>query len=197
MVFKDHRGLSCYYSKYFRAALKGGFLEAITGKIYLTHEKPATYKLFQHWLYTNDLDERGIDLHLDEVPRPPPNFLAIIDLWLFADRREIPLLANDCIDSMRNLIVQHWLLPTSEMRYVYERTLPGSALRRYTIETMARVWREGNPKTLDDVDLTGEAWADLAKELVRRPTLLTQVQLDRVNMCRYHVHADGESCTAL
>lgn len=80
------------------------------------------------------------------------------------------------------------------MQYIYEHTIPGSPLRRFSIDIMARVWRGGNPQPLGGLDFTGEIWQDLAKALVTRPMLLAKCGLGRLTMCKWHVHADGESC---
>lgn len=189
VAFYNHSGLLSFYSTYFDAALNGRFKESKTGVICLATEDPATYSRFEKWLYHGSLP----DLDLDHTR--PPDFLSVIDLWLFADSHGVPLLANTCIDRLRDLIVAHWVLPTGEMRYIYSHTLPISPLRRCVVDIFARVWRESEgAATVHGLDFTEEIWRDVAMALLPRPKQLTRCTMDRMLMCEWHVHPKGVWC---
>ena len=192
-IFLNHKGLLCFYSRYFKAALSRDIVESKTHVVKLPEEDPKTYKLFEHWLYEVDLRKQGVYLH-PWHPCEPPDFLPVIDLWLFAERREIPLLANNCIDALRDLIVRHWLLPTGQMPYIYSLTVPGSPLRRFTIDIMARIWCDGRTGRLEFLDFTGEIWEDLTRAQLSRPVELTRRAVDRMLTCKWHEHPTGEWC---
>lgn len=67
------------------------------------------------------------------------NFDIVIRLWLFADRREIPLIMNDMISCLKRIVVEQGILPIDQVGLVYEKTLAGSPLRRMLIHTMSNL----------------------------------------------------------
>ncbi|KAF2035578.1 hypothetical protein EK21DRAFT_107099 [Setomelanomma holmii] len=64
--FRVHAALLVYHSEYFRNALRGPWKEAREGFIPLEDIEPLTFKLFVHWLYTQEMPE----LHDEEGWRP-------------------------------------------------------------------------------------------------------------------------------
>lgn len=54
----------------------------------------------------------------------------IIDLWLFTDRRDIPLLVNEMIDALHRNIANQWNLPLDCLGKVCTNTTEESASRR-------------------------------------------------------------------
>lgn len=186
-TFRVHKGFLSFYSGYFKAALEGAWAESKSGIIKLETEDPLVFERFVHWLYTNKITD---DQRKSE-------FRIIIGLWLFADRRDIPLLMNEMIDALHKEIANSWLMPTDFLHKVYESTTKGSALRRMLMWTMSRIMRadmfngdyaERWPRTalLDMVKLV----------LAERPAAtMTQDQYKKVKMCPlYHVHEEGALC---
>ena len=123
-TFKVHRGILCYYSAYFEAALKGKFAEAKTGVIELEEEDVTIFEHFIVWLYSRRFKRSSDDQE---------NFYVICKLWLFGDRRQIPLLSNTMIDALREEIVAQWLVPTAQLHLIFESTTAQSNLRKFTI----------------------------------------------------------------
>lgn len=79
------------------------------------------------WLYTKNVtdDTLKVDVKL------------LVDLWLFADRRTIPLLINEMIDALHVFIADSWTLPTLRLHAIHEPNLEDSPLRRMLTYTMS------------------------------------------------------------
>ena len=127
--FTIHKGLLCYFSAYFDRALNGSFKEAQEKVIYLRDESPEIIKLFNLWLYTQDIRDYGQSS--EDVPL---NYL--VRLYLFGQCRQIPKLQNDAI----NLIVKvNWNDMKGEnledqIDLIYSHTSSGSILRKLWVD---------------------------------------------------------------
>jgi len=95
--FPIHKGLLCESSEVFQAVLKGlnseegVILEPDTGTLYVGEVEPFVFQRFMHWLYA-----KRICLGNENVKDVP--WSIVIDLYIFATKRAIPLLQNTCID---------------------------------------------------------------------------------------------------
>ncbi|KAF2214130.1 hypothetical protein CERZMDRAFT_8286, partial [Cercospora zeae-maydis SCOH1-5] len=122
-TFTVHKEVLTFYSGYFEAAFRDGtvFREAKTGV-------SPIFEQFVHWIYS-----RRIDCGSDAEP-----FHILCRLWVLADRREVPLLMNECINTMRDKSSELWMAPAICLPYIYKNTMPGSAMRRLLIQLIAR-----------------------------------------------------------
>lgn len=146
------------------------------------------FERFVHWLYTNNIT--------DDTRRA--GYTMMIDLWLFADRRDIPLLMNEMMNALHLNIAEHWFLPTECLHKVYDNTTAGSALRRMLMWTMSRIMRADMFRGDYADRWPREAMVDMIRlVLAERPApTLTKDLYRKVNMCpTYHVHEEGVSCT--
>lgn len=123
-----HKGLPSFYSGYFRAALEGPWTESSSGVINLETEDPLVFERFYLWLYTNEITDDTLK----------PGHSITIDLWLFADSRDIPLLMNEMINALHLRIADHWILPIDCLSKVYLNTTEESALRRMLMWSISR-----------------------------------------------------------
>lgn len=97
---------------------------------WLPDEDIATWERFMVFLYREEIDLTGIPFsRLDVLCR----------LWVLADRREVPLLMNKCIDAIKDEVFAKWHRPVDLLPYIYANTAPGSALRRLVLLLVARV----------------------------------------------------------
>ncbi|KEQ66970.1 uncharacterized protein M437DRAFT_15616, partial [Aureobasidium melanogenum CBS 110374] len=117
-----HKDLLCFYSDHFRAAFQGSFKEATERKIELPKVSEDDFEHFQVWLYTRRLDFAST------------NFYTIARLWIFGDQYQIPLLQNWAADSLIAKRKKENAFPSAVVPLIYDRTVPGSALRRVAIE---------------------------------------------------------------
>lgn len=121
-TFKLLKGVLSFYSGYFDSCVKGQFSEANRGAVDLPEEEGEIFENFVNWLYTRNGHFK---------------FRPLINLWVLADRRHVPLLANMCLDGLRDRIVDTWKVPLNKVGYVYENTAKGSCLRRFIIYAIA------------------------------------------------------------
>ena len=192
-----YRDLLSFYSGYFSAALNGGFAEAGSGVIKLDTEEPAVFEDFMKWLYTR---QHRSDTIVRSTRKRYCN--SIIKLWIFADRRDIPLLMNEMIDSLQQSVVSAWtLLARSTIKELYTETTVESPLRRMVVDMYTSIAGESWSGNLTDVsdDCIKDFLLDLVKGFIANNTrkpLLTKEQYKKVEMCpAFHVHEEGAKCT--
>lgn len=194
-TFYVYRDFLSFYSGYFRAALNGGFSETGSGVIQLESEEPAVFEGFVRWLYTSRAREDTIT-----AQSAPEYFTSIVKLWLFADRREIPLLMNEMINSLHRSVVAVRVLPTNTLEEIYANTTGESALRRFVVDAYASL---GSGQLAESILEDNKEYAkiflvDWIKSLTatdpRRPPLSIE-QYAKAEPCHFfHVHEEGVHC---
>lgn len=190
-----HRGLLAYYSGYFRAALQGNFREGKSGVIRLPTEDVATFQQFVHWLYTGRLPaERVSGL---------PTRKEACELWLLADRRNVPLLGNLAVNAYRDLDASEWIIPVATSRLIYDNTSESSGLRR--LDTYLFAATVGEISMIDN-DLRESYPADAVWEFMcgliafrkeHGANMLKQEDVRKLDLCGYHEHPEGQTCQEL
>lgn len=187
-TFYPYKGILSFYSGYFRAALSGSWSESKTGVIKLETEDADVFERFMLWLYTNRASDQTLGM----------NFSAIIKLWLFADRRNIPLLMNEMVDEMHRYIGDLWIVPTKHLHEIYEHTSEQSTLRRMVVNSMARTIGPALLEKKEDLDKwPKEALAEMLRLTLAEPRELPlgKMQYKALKMCpTYHLHEEGVSC---
>lgn len=183
-----------YYSRYFEKALNGQFKEAKLLVIDLPTEEPKTFERFVGWLYTRKLD-------LPTQAKAHEYFQAICEAWAFADRREIPLLANVLIDAMRDGVVDIWKIPTSVIGYIYDNTTAHSGMRRLTVRLISSM---GGPSTMESKGLETQWPKEAVWDVLRavwelksagQATLMGKDEAKKLRLCEYHDHEQGVACS--
>lgn len=187
-LFYAHKGLLSFYSGYFRALVGGSWSESKTGVAKLQTEDPDVFERFMLWLYTNKIFDDTLKMSTG----------VIIRLWLFADRRNIPLLMNEMIDEMHTTIGEFWVVPTIHLHELYEHTSEDSAMRRMVIYSIARTVDQAVLKEKEDVDRwPREALVEMLRLTLAEPRDLSlgKTLYKALEMCpAYHVHEEGVSC---
>lgn len=145
------------------------------------------FERFVHWLYTSKItdDTRNASSSI------------IIDLWLFADRRDIPLLMNEMIDALQLDIVNRWVVPIDHLHKIYENTTEQSALRHILAWSLSRLI-DANIFRTNVERWPQEACVDMLRLVLadRSAPILSKDQYQKVKICPdYHVHEEGASCT--
>lgn len=190
-AFHIHRGLLTFYSGYFKAALNGRFVEAQSGVIKLDTEEPAVFEEFVKWLYTHKPRTEKITYE-----NRKQHYLSIVKLWIFADRRDVPLLMNEMIDSFQHDVVRVWAMPRDVLKEVYENTIEGSTLRRMIVDMYKSISGPMRQEYLDDFPkqflfdwLNSQFGSGVQKHLSKEA-------YGKVDMCPFfHAHEEGVSCT--
>lgn len=186
-TFYVDQGLLTFYSGYFRAALSGRWTTAEDDAVTIATENPRTFEHFVSWLYTRSITDD------DE----PATFPLIIDLWLFADRREIPLLMNEMLDCLRDRIVSERNIPMKHLGSFYEQTAPNSALRRMLVHAIVATASERFMADESKKLWPHDALWDLSRALMKisRPSVVGVGDYGKMDICSlFHTHEEGVRC---
>ncbi|KAI4647966.1 hypothetical protein J4E93_004377 [Alternaria ventricosa] len=134
--FYTYQGLLAHYSTYFKAALKDDWKEGTLKTVNLKDDNPEVFKAFFHWIYTGKLY-----FALDASGKIPLSEQLICEIYVFGDARGSTNLYNAAIDLLLQKTHQEWKVPLDQIPYVYENTLPGSALRKYLVDDVVETYR--------------------------------------------------------
>ncbi|KAK5133204.1 hypothetical protein LTR08_008039 [Meristemomyces frigidus] len=188
-----HKGIVTFYSGYFRAAVNGNFAEAGKGIIKLPTEDAGTFGRFVDWIYHRRLDFDALE--------GGPVFLAMCHLWVLADTRNIPMLANAMITAIRDQIVKEWIMPTNVLPYVYENSGDSAMIRRFLIRMIANTGSQVSCMTAESRvrwpeealwDLSSALWALKDNSITKN---MSKTDIATMDVCEYHDHQDGVKCT--
>lgn len=181
--YSVHKDLLCHYSSYFRGAYNSSFQEAESNVFKLDSEDPGIVGKFVHWVYFQTLDEeeegeqgeqeetlishdRPVEAAVKKKARA--QISGMIQLWLFADRRGVPLLQDMALDTLHDLQITH-SRTYSNIISLYDNTCEGSLLRYYFIDVYARSKKQCEDRMrLRQPDvMVPEFLCDVARNLMR------------------------------
>ena len=157
--FYIYKGVLCYFSDYFKAALCGEFTEANSDSVTLDENNPHIFGFVFRWLFTGKLA-------CADGNEEPLSQLELCLIWIFADQKIMPQLQNDSIDELYSAISKEKVISNHEelLHAVYAGSTEGSAIRRMIVEGLVRV---GDFSALTYV--TRDSWPDeLLVDLVKR-----------------------------
>lgn len=136
-----HEKLLCYHSPFFRKIF---YAKGNTSKTYgLPEEEDATFKTFVGWLYSSTLP----------IPREEPDIAVLFDLYLLAEKLQIPSLIQDILQVTREWYKFSDTYPgLRRVQYIYYNTEEGSPMRHMLVHSVARmlVLEKGIPKHWDN-----------------------------------------------
>ncbi|KAH0372210.1 hypothetical protein KCU65_g1355, partial [Aureobasidium melanogenum] len=194
-----HKGLLCFYSDFFRAALEGSFKEANEGKVELPDVKVEVFEAFQVWLYSRSL--RNIEDHEESSERQKlPSFQTLAHLWVFGDKYQIPLLQNNCIDALLAKNKEESQFDTTVVQIAYFDTMHGSPLRKLAIDICVFDMCHGPAHKSIFINANSPNWSQEA--LIDFASCISAAWQHKLpwgavpsrDKCHYHVHAAGERC---
>lgn len=146
---------------------------------------------FHAWLYTHQLTSED---------NKPLELINIVDLWVFGDRFQVPMLQNCAMDEIFIKEQRGDAFPLIVIKAAYEKTMVGSLLRRALIEILAFEFDLGDDDTsVMSVDChqfwTVEMLADLVKKLdFARKHKIPHNRVPKRDKCFFHVHGKDEHC---
>lgn len=191
-VFHIHKDLLIFHSDYFRGAFNGSFIEATTGKIPLTDERVDVFDVVNRFIYTRELsDEADHDM----------DWGLLVRVWLFGDKHLMPSLQNKVMDVLIRKNEKINIIPTLQLKLVYDNTVAGSPLRKLLVDLTA--YKVGNmdrfmQRNDEDSRWPYKALSDLVKTITAKNKedigfhLLPEAKRHK---CYYHIHAYGEMCS--
>ncbi|ELR08515.1 hypothetical protein VC83_00423 [Pseudogymnoascus destructans] len=141
--FGMHKELLCATSPFFKAALEGKFEESIRGEVILEDVSVETLGLSNEWMYTNKIredpcQEQGLTLS-DLYIKDKPSHRQLLDGWLLGDYLPVTQLQNYIADKMKARYTNRPVLPFVDFVYLYEKTQPGSPMRKLMVDMS--VWK--------------------------------------------------------
>lgn len=188
--FFIHRGLLCFYSGYFSAALNGKFYESKTGIIALETEQPEVFERFQHWIYTRRLCEHS------QTDTKALDYKDIAQLWVFGDAHQIPILQNQVMDLFKRKVVESWGLPIGQVNWIYLHTTESAHLRKFCIDIIGKTASAYMVSSIvNDHEWAREPLIDLMKVIWKpEKSSWSKDEVAKLDMCQYHVHDRGVKC---
>jgi hypothetical protein len=172
-----------FYSDYFHAAFGGSFREATEGKISLPDEREDVFDIFNHFIYSRVI--------ADEKEHEFP-WAKLVRIWLFGDKYMIPSLQNSAMDALVEKYKVNKVTPASQIRNIWEKTLPSSPLRKFILDRAVYKINLAKRK-LDKDKWTQEALLDLVMAYANREDV-EKWHLPVQGKCHYHIHKEGEEC---
>lgn len=187
-----HKDLLCFYSDYFRAAFDGPFKEAAERKLRLPDVEENVFDRVQLWLYTRNLQLPTDDSDIFEI---------LVDLWIFGDQHQIPLLQNRVMDELFDRCEAADSVASYLIGTVYAKTLAGSPLRKAFIEIVAWSMKIEPDAGIFICPEQSEYWTkDSLIDLVfainqaRLSKTVSYPDLPRRPKCFFHIHGKDEHC---
>jgi hypothetical protein len=123
--FTIHKGFITHYSAYYNRMFNGRFLE---GQTQSTDQFPISveaFNVFVKWLYTQTLEDSEGAM---------PSIKDLINLWILADEKLVPVLQNNVMEALNDEIAKTQALPTDLFGLVYEHTSEDSQLRKFLVD---------------------------------------------------------------
>ncbi|TKA63467.1 hypothetical protein B0A55_09738 [Friedmanniomyces simplex] len=203
--FVLHRDVVCNKSAFFRVAWPSGELTAEHKLIRLPEISSAAFQHVLDWIYSPTL---GLGwLVVDGVKSEQQTNAGVLEdsasktvmakhtlcfVWDAAARLGMDRLMNAAMDTLLEWADIDYILPAT-ICFVWERTGPDSALRRWLLRQLAAC------VTLDVMEAEGEQYpAEIYRELLKnfvvhaKPGDMARVRPTIEDRLRYHVHGDGE-----
>ena len=179
--FGIHKSLLSHHSSYFKAALEGGFEEPETQVINLRDEDPKVFWAFNEWLYSGTVAHQRYATN--------EKWSALLNLYVFAEKRIVPKFQNALIDAMINLWGEIGSYPKTEIHLAWVNTATSSPLHKFLIHLYVRFvpmdecfGQQAEERECFDVDFVMRVAVALDNE---PGTSINSIWKDR---CLWHIH---------
>jgi hypothetical protein len=211
--FVVHESLLTHFSKFFRAALLGGFKEASDKIVPLHHQCPRIFELFVHWLYYQQFpdayfhdDPAIIELFQDQirVPKKYSSIDTLIKLHVFGDEYDVKALMKDTLDELFHQVVsttRDVYMPPSSIDYAFEHLGPSAPMCRQLVSLTCYLDKEEHKDSVDTQSITSLDFFRMAFEKYRVCDAVNPdfpgANLFDPRLCDEHEHKslrEAESC---
>lgn len=143
--FPVYEGLLKHYSSYFRNALKKEWRKGQPKLITMTKDDPEVFRAFFHWILSGKLYHK-----LNDDGTIPLSVRELLKIYLFGDMRGIPGLRNAVVDLLFQKNCQDWVLPTRDLKYLFDNTREGDVLRKLFVDIAAETYTWSDLKHYGD-----------------------------------------------
>ncbi|KAF2151889.1 hypothetical protein K461DRAFT_158685 [Myriangium duriaei CBS 260.36] len=124
--FSVHTAKICKASPFFRAALKGNWLEAKEQTIRLPEDDAKTFEDFLEWVYSNN-----IELEFLESSKQSLDIRPLIKLYLLTEKLQVPACNERILDLLVSNVDQIKSIPASAISAAWDATTGTIGLRRF------------------------------------------------------------------
>jgi hypothetical protein len=200
-----HENLLIHHSKFFRAALTGGFQEAKNKIVRLEDDEPNTFELFVHWLYYQRFPEKRCsdDESILELWNDPDAFDTdrYIYLYVFGDKYDVAKLRLDTLNEMVRFMRKEEVsdLPSSRAVGAAFSSLPSdSPMCRLIVDIHCRYEEPKQQDCREDFDnvlFLQSLWRKYAKFRMKAE-IKDNDFIEDVKFCDYHEHDTKEERAA-
>ncbi|OBT69593.1 hypothetical protein VE03_00889 [Pseudogymnoascus sp. 23342-1-I1] len=168
--------LLCFHSGYFRSALRGGFAEAMTGRVELLNEKPSTFELIIEWLYSHKIKERDPIASFEELM---PCFRVLLEAYILAEYLQMPELQNILMKFLNDRVAKHKYVSESDFAWAFAQVGPENPLGWWTIMSCSQVM-EISDLFVDDLVEAGATvlLGEILQTIAGIEPLMTRFKLD-------------------
>lgn len=174
-----HRSFACHHSLVLREAFKRPKAEGANHAFIFEVVDSEIFSFFVEWLYTQKLElsgELGVRL----------NNKNLVQLWVVGDKLAVPRFQNLVIDRLHEIYKRDATISTVNLRYVYDNTSEGSALRRFFVN-LCTYDLDPQVLQLEPQHLPPEMLLELAAST--RSLLKTRWQMPNEDARKFHVDA--------
>ena len=164
-----HKEVACTASKVLNVAFNSDLIEGQTQSYRLEHTAEGVFRLLMQWMYFQKLVLPVLDRLIGGDPSVEgvaDEKTALAKLWVLADELGIPCLQNVALKARNDLSLKANTGTMSYSQWIYDNTGPDSALRRYTIASLATINVDNFPSFADDIPK--EMWVDFGMYMLRR-----------------------------
>jgi len=152
-----HEKLLCHHSAFFRKIFYNR--DSKSTPYGLPDDENAPFKTFVGWLYSSALP----------IPREEKDLGSLFDLYLMAEKWQIPVLMTDVLQTVREWYKYSDTYPgLRRVQYMYANTEDGSPMRSMLVHSVARqmVLEDGIPKHWDKaLRKNGQLAVDIIKAI--------------------------------
>jgi hypothetical protein len=141
-TFLVHKEYACYASPVFDAAFNSNCIEGQTQTYKLDDTTPHAFQLLVQWIYHEKLkivrlanDVQQLASQTDDEKWDEDD--ALVELWILANKLRMQSLQNLVIDTLHAVEQKTKTSLTQCYNYIYEKTAPGSKLRKFAVEKSA------------------------------------------------------------
>ncbi|TKA51533.1 hypothetical protein B0A55_12293 [Friedmanniomyces simplex] len=119
-------------------------------------------------------------------------------LWLLADRRDVPILANMTINGLREEVIRTSTAPIHHLNSIYDNTTESTGLRRFCVYLISHMSGVSVLKESLRCEYPAEALWDILRVVWtldnRKNPPVTIGALATSRLCAYHTHEEGVEC---
>lgn len=160
-------------SPFFAAALNGSFAEAKSKIVSLPEDSINAFEMFIQWLYVGEIAAKDCFADHDHGDHYPPYICSkatvqtFIEAWILGDKLRCPVFKDL---AMLGLIrtLESELIYIHTVRTAYERSAPGSKLRKIVLDQVRYdAWAGGLGDDTDEWMVFARECVDFGEDLVR------------------------------